>query len=270
MKIAAIGMFKNEEDIVYSSIISMAEEGINTILVADNMSTDNTLKELHKAKGLLKGSGCEVVILEDKEVGYYQSKKMTALAHKAHDEYGADWIIPFDCDELIFSHTDNISNTINALSDNVNVITCDLYNHFPSAIDLETGNPFVDIGWRQQDKGALQKIAVKYHKDMVIEQGNHSVTYPLPLVSSNCLEIRHFPYRSWEQFKRKAINGGKAYEATNLPETFGGHWRSYKNLLEKWGDEVVKREVYDKYFNFFSPIDNGMIYDPAPFRRWNK
>lgn len=268
MKVGAIIICKDEQDIIFHTIVHVAEEGIRTILIADNMSTDNTLDEIKKAKELLKDSPCHVEILEDNEVGYYQSRKMTNLAYKAHNEFKCDWIIPVDSDEIWVSKTGTIANTINALSPYVNVVTADLYNHFPTAIDENSEIPFRSIVWRQKEKGALPKVAMKYHKDMIIEQGNHSVKYPIPIVSSNCLELRHFPYRSWEQFKRKAINGLKAYEATDLPDNMGSHWRSYGKLLEKWGDEVVEREVFRKYFFMFSPSDNGMIYDPAPFRRW--
>jgi glycosyltransferase involved in cell wall biosynthesis len=270
MKIAAITMVKNEEDIIYHSLLNMAEEGIDVIIVADNMSTDKTLAEINKAKDVLNGSTCQIIILEDKEVGYYQSEKMTALAHKAYNEFSADWIIPMDADEIWFAHEGKISDVIKSLPENINVIEASLYNHFPTSIDVDSIIPFESIVWRQKEKGALLKMAVKYHKDMVIEQGNHSVRLPVPQVKSNCLEIRHFPYRTWEQFKNKALNGAKAYKATTLPENIGSHWRGYGEMIEKWGDEVVRKEVYEKYFSFFSPFDNDMILDPAPFRRWNK
>jgi len=267
MKIYGICMTKNSEDIIYHFLLHALEEGLDGIIVADNMSTDNTLSEINKAKSLNLGRR-HIEILEDNEVGYYQSKKMTRLAQLAHEKFGADWIIPMDDDEIWYSKTGSISETIKALPKNINVITADLYNHFPTAIDVPDIVPFKSLVWRQQKKGALPKVAIKYHKGMVIEQGNHSVTYPVSIHSSNVLEIRHFPYRTWEQFKNKAVNGLKAYQATDLPEDMGGHWRSYGKLIEKWGDEVVEREVFRKYFYFFSPTDNEMVCDPAPFRRW--
>lgn len=268
MKVGAILICKDEQDVIFHTIIHLAEEGVETIIVADNMSNDDTLREIEKAKKILYGSSCHVEILEDNEVGYYQSKKMTNLAHLAHDKFKCDWIIPADSDEIWFSRTDSVANTINALSPYVNVITADLYNHFPTAMDIPDIVPFKSMVYRQRDKGVLPKVAVKYHKDMVIEQGNHSVKYPSPIVGSNCLELRHFPYRSWEQFKRKAINGAAAYAATDLPFNVGQHWRQYGQQIEKWGDEVVEREVFRRYFFMFSPTDSGMVYDPAPFRRW--
>lgn len=267
MKIAAILMVRDEQDIIYHTIVHLCEEGITTIVIADNMSTDNTLEEIKKAKKVVEKS-CHVEIIEDNEVGYYQSKKMTNLAQIAHEKFMCKWIIPCDSDEIWYSKTGSIYETINALPENINVITADLYNHFPTALDVPDIVPFKSLVWRQQKKGALPKVAMKYHKGMIIEQGNHSVTYPVAIHSSDALEIRHFPYRTWEQFKNKAVNGLKAYQATDLPEDMGGHWRSYGKLIEKWGDEVVEREVFRKYFYFFSPTDNEMVCDPAPFRRW--
>jgi len=266
-QIWGVTMCKDEEDIIYHSLIHMAEEGLSGIIVADNNSTDNTVKEILKAQSILVDSPCRIVLLFDTEIGYYQSRKMTELAKQAH-ELGADWIVPFDADELWYAD-DTIANFIKALPEKINVVNADLYNHFGSGVDIKGLIPFQNMSWRQLEKGALPKVAFKWHKDAVIGQGNHSVSMP-KMKATNGLSIRHFPYRSWEHFKRKAINGYAAYKATDLPENMGGHWRSYGKLIELHGDDVVRKEVFEKYFWHLSPIDNGMIYDTAPFRRWNK
>lgn len=262
-----IAMCKDEQDIIYHTLLHMAEEGLSGIIVADNMSTDRTVKEIKKVQKLLKGSPCQVILVQDKEIGYYQSRKMTDLAKQAHD-LGAEWIIPFDSDELWYAG-DTIANFLNSLPGHVNVVHADLWNHFGSAIDPQGSIPFQNMGWRQNVKGAMPKVAFRYHKDAVIGQGNHLVQIPNEHVVRG-LEIRHFPYRSWEHFKRKAINGAAAYNATDLPVNMGGHWRSYGQLIESQGDDEVRINVFEKYFWFFSPVDNGMVFDPAPFRRWNK
>lgn len=267
MKVAAILMSKDESDVAYHTVMHLAEEGIDTIIVADNMSTDNTVEELEKAKKELKGK-CEVVILEDNIVAYYQSEKMTNLAKLAHEIYGATWIIPCDFDELWYCHEDNIKNYLNSLPKNVNVVNADLYNHFGSALDCNCINPFTRIKYRQAEKGALPKVAFKWSSDAVIMQGNHNVKINNKVVA-NGLEIRHFPYRSWEHFKRKALNGLKAYEETDLPYHIGEHWRNYGRLIQQFGDEKIRKEVFETYFWFLSPTDHGLIKDPAPFRRWN-
>lgn len=266
-KVWGITMCKDEEDVIFHTLLHMAEEGLTGIIVADNMSTDNTVKEIKKLQSLLKGSTCEIILVEDKEVGYYQSNKMTDLARQAH-EFGADWIVPFDSDELWLAG-DTIANFLNTLPEKINVVHADLYNHFGSGIDPQGAIPFQNIAWRQSEKGALPKVAFKWQDDAVIGQGNHSVEMK-GIKSVGGLEIRHFPYRSWEHFKRKAINGYAAYKATDLPESMGGHWRSYGQLIEAHGDDKIRKEVFEKYFWFLSPTDNGMIFDPAQFRRWNK
>lgn len=262
-----VTMCKDEEDVIFHTLLHMAEEGLTGIIVADNNSTDNTVKEINKLKRLLKGSTCEIVLVHDKEVGYYQSKKMTDLARMAHN-YGAEWIVPFDADELWVAG-DTIANFLNTLPDHVNVVQADLYDHFGTGVDANGPIPFQNMTWRLPERGALPKVAFKWQPDAAIDQGNHSVSMK-GIKATGGLEIRHFPYRSWDHFKRKAINGAKAYNATDLPEDMGQHWRNYGKLIELHGEDVVRKEVFEKYFWFFSPVDNGLINDPAPFRRWNK
>lgn len=266
MKIWAVTMAKDEGDIIADSLLHMVEEDVDGIIVADNMSTDNTLSEIIRIANMVRHR-CQIVIINDEEIGYYQSRKMTNLARLAAEK-GADWIIPFDVDELWYA-SDRLSDFIKKNSEYCNVLGATIWNHFGTSVDGKDGNVFQRMNWKLNEKGALPKVAFKWHPDAVIHQGNHSVSRP-KIVQKNWLEIRHFPYRSWEHFKRKAINGYAAYKASNLPEIMGSHWRNYGRMLEEHGDEIVRKEVFEKYFWFFSPTDSNMINDPAPFRRWNK
>lgn len=263
-----ITMVKDEGDVIFHTLLHMAEEGLSGIIVADNMSTDNTVSEIKRLQDLLKDSPCQVILVNDDEIGYYQSRKMTELARIAHTTFDADWIVPFDADELWYAG-DTIANFLNTLPEHINIVHGDLYNHFGTGIDPQGAIPFQNIGWRQKEKGALPKVAFRWQDGAVIGQGNHSVMLKGAQTVTG-LEIRHFPYRSWEHFKRKALNGGAAYAATDLPQNMGGHWRSYRDLILAHGDDKIRKEVFETYFWFLSPVDNGMIFDPAPFRRWNK
>lgn len=266
MKLWGVTMAKNEDDIIYHTLIHHAEEGLDGIIVADNMSTDNTLKEIKRAKSVLTGSQCQLIIVEDNEQGYFQSRKMTNLAMLAHEQ-GAEWIIPFDADELWFSPL-RLKAFFEQLPKKVNVVEADLYNHYGSGLDAE-GMPFDVMQWRDPKKLDLPKVAFKWQEDAVIGMGNHRVEMTGKRTVKG-LEVRHFPYRSWDHFKRKAINGNDAIKAADLHKQYCDHWQSYAGLIEKWGDEVVRREVFEKHFCHFSPVDAGMIHDPAPFRRFNK
>ena len=270
----AVTMMKDEEDVAYHTLMHMAEEAVDGIIVADNMSTDGTRGELERAK---RDAPCRVIILEDKDPGYYQSRKMTTLAKVAHDQYDASWIVPFDADELWYStqpgEIDRVGHYLRSLESGYMIVKAPLYNHFASAVDGTSKNPFESMEWRQAQPGALPKVAARWHESLVIEQGNHGAHYDervMMIHPTGGLELRHFPYRSFEQFVRKAKNGAAAYNATNLHETMGAHWRQYGALLEKWGEDVLRREVWEKYFWFYSPVDEGMVRDPAPFRRWSR
>lgn len=270
-QIYAVGMMKDEEDVAYGVIAHLAGEGIDGILVADNGSTDSTRAELERVKADMAASSkyeeanCRIEILEDPEVGYYQSRKITALAAQAA-ERGATWIVPFDADELWVS-ADRVAVYLRSVPQDVAVVTAELFNHFVTALDIDGETPFERMVWRQNIPGTLPKVAVRWNPNVVIQQGNHSVigarggTWP-------GLQIRHFPYRSWEHFRRKAINGAAAYAATDLAPTEGAHWRGYGEILERHGEDAL-REVFDRYYSFVSPVDEHMVRDPAPYRRWN-
>lgn len=259
-----ITMCKDEEDIIFHTLVHLAEEGLDGIIVADNMSSDNTMREILKAQKIC--TECKIIVIEDKEVGYYQSRKMTALARLAYEQ-GADWILPFDADELWYAPT-QLKQFFNELPDHINVVNAKLFNHFGTGVD-KPGIPFQSMEWRLAEPGALPKVAFKWQEDALIGQGNHSVMMK-GIHSVSGLEIRHFPYRSWEHFYRKAKNGAEAYNATDLPQNMGSHWRSYFSLIQSQGEGKIRREVFERYFWFLSPVDNGLIYDPAPFRRFNK
>jgi hypothetical protein len=116
-------------------------------------------------------------------------------------------------------------------------------------------------------------MAFRWEPGAVVEQGNHGVSlpsvpgHPQHHAELGLLEVRHFPYRSAEQFTRKARNGAAAYRATNLPDTEGAHWRAYGDLLDRHGESVL-HDVYREHFWFLSPVDSGLVLDPAAYRRW--
>jgi hypothetical protein len=121
--------------------------------------------------------------------------------------------------------------------------------------------------WRQPQPAPLPKVAYRFDSNAVIEQGNHGVKHPDPTPSDVRLEVRHFPYRSPQQMVRKALNGAAAYKASNLPKNMGAHWRSYGEIIERHGEEAL-HDVFREHFWYLSPVDAGMIHDPAPFLRW--
>lgn len=255
-----VSMVRDEADVIAGTLTHLADE-VDFLLVADNGSTDGTREILAELEDSLP-----LKVVDDPEVGYYQSPKMSALAETAAG-MGATWIVPFDADELWVWRGGRIRDELAGCR--MGIVNARLYNHFPSSVDPVDPDPFRSIIWRQADPAPLPKVAFRWEPGAVIHQGNHAVTLPTrSKVYEGGLEIRHFPYRSAEQFVRKARNGAAAYKATDLPENVGAHWRSYGDILERHGEDVLIDAVFRRWFWAVSPVDMGWIPDPAPAYRW--
>ena len=90
MTVFGICMTRDEDDIIGPVIEKMLLQ-VDHIIVADNGSTDKTREIL---------DSLPITVVDDPERGYFQSRKMTALAHLAAEK-GATWIVPFDSDEVL-------------------------------------------------------------------------------------------------------------------------------------------------------------------------
>lgn len=256
MTVIGISLAKNNADIIGLTVGHMISQ-VDHVIVMDNTSTDGAREIL---------SSLPITVIDDPEPGYYQSRKMTALAKVARN-MGAEWVVPFDSDEFWYSPFGTIKEVLDDLRPQWLVATADLYDHVTSTDDdsLEL-NPLKRIGWRRSYKGALPKVACRWREDLVIEQGNHSAGYHGGMTrQEGLLVVRHYPYRSTEQFIRKVRDGVKAYAAApDLPEESGAHWKDYGRLLES-GGEATLIEVYNTWFHLNDPRAlTGVIYDPAP------
>lgn len=258
---AAVYLVKDEADVIEATLRHMADE-VDFMIVADNGSTDGTRGILDRLAGEL-----QLIVLNDPDPAYYQSRKMSMLAELAA-RIGADWIVPADADELWFAHADRVGMVLAGLPSDVTWAYAALTNHLRTGCDEPVLDPFRSMVWRQRDPMPLPKVAFRWEPGAVIHQGNHGVTLPSGGgFAKPVLEIRHFPVRSAEQFTRKGRNGAAAYAATDLPWSEGQHWRSYGLLLEREGSTALNRVYYDHWF-YRSPTDSGLIRDPAPYRRW--
>lgn len=246
--IAAVTMVKDEADIIEASVRHMAAQ-VDLVIVADNGSTDGTREILE---------GLPVSLLNDPDPAYYQAAKMTALAHRAR-KAGATWVVPFDADEVwLPREAETIAEQLDAAPAEASAFEALIFNH----VDTPEG-----FGWRRTLPLPLRKVAARTAPDLEIGPGNHTASYrsaPQPLAVREQLEIRHYPYRSPEQFIRKVRNGCAAYAETDLPEEFGKHWRDYGRLLEE-GGEAALQEHYRRWWYAEQPeADPELTYDPCP------
>jgi glycosyltransferase involved in cell wall biosynthesis len=250
-----IAMVKDEADII-GPVISHILTQVDEIIVADNRSTDGTREILESFP---------ITVIDDPEVGYYQSFKMTSLARVARNQ-GAEWVVPFDADEIWYSPFGVIKEILGSLGPQWLVASAALYDHVSSSKDdLTILNPIRRIGWRRSYPGTLHKVACRYRDDLVIQQGNHGAWYQGGGTQQDgLLTIRHFPYRSPEQFIRKAKNGAAAYAATNLDEDTGAHWRGYGRILKEHGEDALADVFYTWFYLHDPQTALDVIYDPVP------
>lgn len=258
----AIAMVKDEMDIVEHTIINMVAQ-VDHVIVADNGSTDGTRDILDRLP---------ITVVDDPDPAYRQSAKMTALAGRAR-QMGADWIVPFDADEWMYSPFGRIADVLADVAAQWLVVPAALYDHVATGCDKAIENPVRRIVWRRDTPAPLPKVACRWREDMVIGQGNHGATYNGgPTTFDQLLVIRHFPYRSVEQFVRKVRNGAAAYAAmTDVPPDVGTHWRQWGEILASSGEGALA-DVFRQWYWRADPevqvrIDGErqppLIFDPV-------
>lgn len=276
-------LVKDEDDILAYTLEHLLGE-VDHVFVSDNGSTDGT-------REILAGYPTDnVTVTFDADPAYYQAEKTSELARIAL-ERGFQWVVPCDADEFWYS-TDGrkISELLAGLAPDVAYVQAPLFNHLASALDppaicsgcgrgaglLGTGytactacggqggepNPFRRIGWRQREHGQLPKVAARLRPGLEIRQGNHSAWAPGNGVTAGGLVVRHFSWRSEEQYLRKIRNGEAAYAATKLAPDVGAHWRMWQGHP----DDAVREHFRTWFWSADPAADPTLIYDPAPVR----
>lgn len=243
-------LVKDEADII-EYVLDHLHDQVDEVEIYDNNSTDGTREILER-----RGERWH----EDPEVGYFQDKKTTAAA-RAANKRGHSWVLPCDADEIWYVPDGrSISEYMSGIAPDVRVVTGRLYNHIPSSLDdSRDTNPISRIGWRQKSHGALPKVCVHMGPDVSIHMGNHGASFAGFGLTVPGLVLRHFSWRTREQYLRKIRNGEAAYAATNMDASVGAHWR----MFEGASDEAIL-EHFDKWFYMENPAaDKSLIFDPA-------
>lgn len=254
--VVGISMVRDEVDVIAYTLRAMLEQ-VDWVLIADNGSTDGTRDVLEQ----IAGETGRVTVRDDTEVGYFQARKMSALAAYAAAMLEARWVVPFDADERWYSPFGRIADVLAAQADDVSVVTAELYDHVATALDPDEPSPLERIGWRRRDPAPLPKVAARLYPSLRIHQGNHGADYGGRVDGQ--LVVRHYPYRSPGQFVSKARNGARAYAATDLPADQGQHWRDYGALLDAQGPAALE-DVFRRWFWSANPRRDRLIFDPCP------
>jgi hypothetical protein len=246
-EIWGVTMVRDEADVIRYTVEHLLAEGVDRVLVADNGSVDGTGDLLRDM-----GRDLPVTVVDDTLAAYHQSAKMTRLARCAASA-GADWVVPFDADELWFSPDGRTLAEVLRTTE-YDILAAPMWNQLPAADDVDDPNPYVRLRTRTADPLPQPKVAFRAHVWARVAPGNHTVRRLGRRKA--LLGIRQVPFRTPEQIERKYRNGAEAVAVAGIPENFCYHWRE---LAELPTDEMLERV-------FAHERANGVVVDPAPYR----
>lgn len=220
-------MVRDEVDVIRPMIEHSFAQGIDLMIVTDNGSVDGTTEILEE----FAGSG-RLVLRHDPVHMKQQHSTVTQMARDAATKFHADWVINADADEFWQPVADGrtVGEIFAELSADYRAVVVPVWDMTgPPAMSGTGLQRLLYRDLRPVDE--LRRLGVLAHAtpdtvhvgdpDVVVAQGNHYVNFepngepPRELQ----VEVQHFPWRSWEQFERKVVASGRAYEsnATLMP-----------------------------------------------------
>jgi hypothetical protein len=223
MKPAVLMMFRDEADILAECLIHWYRLGIRDFYLCDNGSVDrsrfsvDTLVDFWDKEDL----GVSVYIEFDPATDWPGKRIINTLKERAINE-GCDWLFPADADEFI--QLPYITHERATLEEWIMQ-----YTIRPSWGELPYLNIIQDVDsgyyseyWQEPQKKACGYIS----KDMMISMGNHLIEGMVPILGMGGAYYKHYPVRSYEQFKRKLTNYMIAFHQS--PHQDHPHAQAYK------------------------------------------
>ncbi|WP_460443228.1 glycosyltransferase family 2 protein [Amycolatopsis stemonae] len=233
-------LVRDEADIVAATVEHHLAAGVDFVVATDNGSVDGTTEilERYRDAGVLE-------LWHEPGRDYEQARWVTAMARRAAESHGADWVINGDADEFLWpgaaaeagrtaiadalAAVDSRCGTVEMVRDNL-VADPARRGPWPSTHVLRDTLSLSARGTRIGNK-----VCHRADPAVTVGVGNHSATGALgELAPERPLTILHVPDRGLAQFTRKVANAGAAFAAnTRLDPGIGWHMREdYRLLLD--------------------------------------
>ena len=200
---------------------------------------------------------------------------------------GAQWVIPFDIDEIWHAHGKTLQEAFELLDqDGVDVYKVLYTNHSITEFDEPATSPFHSMQWKW-NVPTNHKSCFKFRDGdsfVRVSNGNHLVQHNGWNIGANVktvlddyghdkivfgpqlLEIRHFQWRSLDHFIKKILNAYESCKALGPGADLynGAAWAEHFIVYESEGlDGLVK--FFEK--NILVVGDTGLLIDdPAPIK----
>jgi hypothetical protein len=235
MRLVMTLLLRNEEDVLEANLEYHLAQGVDFVIATDNNSEDATPEILgrYARRGL-------VHVIRETGDDYSQREWVTRMARLAATHFGADWVINNDADEFWWPRAGTLKEIFERVPPEFGVLTAPRANFVPRPEEAGTGVfdrmvfaqvrgvPTIEEWTAAKEEAGegkagglnwgphfvLPKVAHRALPDVEVRSGNHSVAGEgLRIVPGWFpIDVLHFPLRSYAQFERKILVGGRATE----------------------------------------------------------
>lgn len=246
-KVFAVMMVKDEIDIIEYNIEYLQTQDIDHIFISNNLSTDGTKEKLLELAQIYDN----ITVNDDNEFAYYQPDKMNEWISICY-KMGADIIVPIDADEIWYSRVEGKTLGKVLKQSEYDIFAAETIDFIPTENDLPNKNPIKSMVYKKCNSDSFPSVAFRKYPGSFLEIGNHNILNHPGKRIEGLIGIRHYQYRSFEQFRKKVLNGKRVYDNTTYPEYMGSHWRTLGAKSEKelkiWWDNYISQPT--EYYPF--------------------
>ena len=244
--ILATLLVKNEEEIVEDCILHHLNHGVDKFIVTDNNSDDNTKAIISKFREVIK-------IIDEPGDGYEQGMWVSRMSVMACD-YKPEWVVHLDADEFWYG-LKNLKKVPKATG--IVYLPFHYYEHLITQEYRHNEFRREMMPYFKVTKSG-GRLVHRPHRESWVVQGNHRVmNHPMPtkITVGDHLVMHHYSNRCYDQFERKVIQGGVAYEKYTGDVGDGSHWRMH---YQRWKDGTLRQFYEDELFLTQQKIETGL------------
>jgi Glycosyl transferase family 2 len=214
MKLVMTLVVRDEEDIVDAQISYHLNAGVDFVIATDHESQDGTTEIL---EGYERAGKLQLIA----EYGPNEEAAWrTRMARLAATDFGADWVINTDADEFWIPREGTLKECLSSIPPRYGIIHA-LSRHFPPRPDdgaffaermtVRVSFP-VAINDPTSPYRPHAKVAHRADPEIVVIHGAHGAKSArfAPLYDWYPSEVFHFPFRTFEQWRRKGVRRARA------------------------------------------------------------
>ena len=237
--IAATILCRDEADII-EGCIRHAAGYADQIYITDNGSVDGTREII---EGMRREFG---LVVWDEPVGAYEQARWLGWMQDQAKEDGAEWILHIDADERYIG---DVRGVLENVGEGVGALRVAGRVYVPTAMDDDDDDPVARMRYWDPQNVAHRKMILRVPACRSVLMGNHDADLLPGWNALPCerLRVDHYPDRTFAQFARKYIQGGKAYADSKHPKGVGWHWRAKYEAYQREGMQALHDE-WEKIF----------------------